>query len=639
MKWEFEDWSKMTCRNTGPQSPYYLRESEKMSPDPLKILLVDDDLQSSLLLQKGLAEASAGLFEVAHAERLDEGLRQLEEEAFDAVLLDMSLPDSRGLETFFRLHRACPSVPVVVLTGVDDDALALQAVQAGAQDYLVKGQVGSPLLVRALRYAVERFALHTELEERTAKLRENEEIFRAISTSAQDAILMMDEAGGISYWNDAAEKIFGYAREEVLGQDLHILLAPRRFHEAYRQGFARFRTTGGGPVVGQTLELTSVRKDGTEFPIELSLAAVKLEDRWQAIGILRDITERRQAEEMLRESEAHFQRMATHLEDVLYSVDGETQEFLYLSPAFEKLLGYTGEDIRQMGGRQAFLDQVIQQGGFSDQQCTFDRLQKGQEVDIPDGYETWWRCKDGSLKCLEDHWLPVYEGGRLLSTDGVLRDITGRKQREEQIRKALAEKEVLLREIYHRVKNNLQVVSSLLYQQATSTQDETLRPILQESRDRIRSMALVHQELYQSDNLEQIGIARYLETLVANLLESYSVEERIVFSSELDDISLNVETAVPLGLIVNELVSNALKYAFPDGRKGQIRIELRRDKGDGYRLIVSDDGIGYQPGPDLQHSTTLGLRLVQDLAYQLGGGVEMRCEGGTVVEVTFSKVE
>jgi PAS domain S-box-containing protein len=131
------------------------------------------------------------------------------------------------------------------------------------------------------------------------ELRESEGKFRAITSSAQDAIVMIDNSGNINYWNPAAEKIFGYKRNEVLGEELHLVLAPKRFHEAYRQGFEKFRRTGKGPAVGRTLELAAVRKDGTEFPMELSLSAAKTNGKWSGIAVIRDITERKQAEEEL----------------------------------------------------------------------------------------------------------------------------------------------------------------------------------------------------------------------------------------------------------------------------------------------------------------------------------------------------
>ena len=149
-------------------------------------------------------------------------------------------------------------------------------------------------------------------------------------------------------------------------------------------------------------------------------------------GVISEGLQRAQDLETLRKSEENFRRMATHIEDVLYSVDGETQEFQYVSPAFERLLGYTLEDIRGMGGRRAFLSQVIQEGKFAEQEQIFEQLHSQQTVDIPDRYEVWWRCKDGSLRCLEDHWIPVYDGERLVSTDGVLRDITERVRAQER---------------------------------------------------------------------------------------------------------------------------------------------------------------------------------------------------------------
>ena len=154
-------------------------------------------------------------------------------------------------------------------------------------------------LINAIAQRLGRIVERVRVEE---ALRENEERFRSISASAQDGIIMMDNDGNTSYWNEAAERIFRYTKEEVVGKEVVIFLGPERYHEAYKKGFSRFRETGQGPVVGKTLELSAIRKDGTEFPIELSVSAVKIKGKWHSIGIARDITERKRAEEALRAS-------------------------------------------------------------------------------------------------------------------------------------------------------------------------------------------------------------------------------------------------------------------------------------------------------------------------------------------------
>jgi PAS domain S-box-containing protein len=150
---------------------------------------------------------------------------------------------------------------------------------------------------------MDRKATYEELEQRAERLEKAvqkcEEQFRAIAGAAKDAIVVMDNEGNISYWNEAAEKIFGYSAKEVLGKELHLFLAPEQYHDAYKKGIAGFKRTGGGPVVGKTLELETVRKDGTSFPIELSVSAVKIDGKWHATGIVRDISERKEVEREL----------------------------------------------------------------------------------------------------------------------------------------------------------------------------------------------------------------------------------------------------------------------------------------------------------------------------------------------------
>jgi two-component sensor histidine kinase len=218
----------------------------------------------------------------------------------------------------------------------------------------------------------------------------------------------------------------------------------------------------------------------------------------------------------------------------------------------------------------------------------------------------------------------------------ILRDITQRKIADESIRASLREKEVLLKEIHHRVKNNLQVVSSLLGLQSRIIEDDALRKMFQESQNRVHSMALIHESLYQSVNLSEIDFPAYIDQLADYLFRSYGVDSsRVQLAASIDELRLTMDTAVPCGLIINELVSNALKYAFPGGRSGKIRIEMREDGTHFIRLAVIDDGVGFPDGIGQASSKSLGLRLVRTLADQLGAAVEMASDEGARITLTF----
>jgi two-component sensor histidine kinase len=218
---------------------------------------------------------------------------------------------------------------------------------------------------------------------------------------------------------------------------------------------------------------------------------------------------------------------------------------------------------------------------------------------------------------------------------------------QRQIKASLAEKELLLKEIHHRIKNNLQFVSSLLYLQSRTAQSvasqEEIQSIFMESQSRIKAMSFVHEELYQSDDLARINLADYVNTLADHLTQLYgSRVDPVRITTETENVFLGIDAAVPCGLILNELLTNSMKHAFPNGKQGEIRVELRQVESTEIKevlLAVNDNGVGFQQGFDPRNMQSLGLQLVVTLVEQLGGSMEFNGSDGARVEVSFNLAE
>jgi PAS domain S-box-containing protein len=260
-----------------------------------------------------------------------------------------------------------------------------------------------------------------------------------------------------------------------------------------------------------------------------------------------------------------------------------------------------------------------------------EKTEAGKEIVF--AQESGQRTYDMRISSLSD-WR-----GRILSRIVVFRDITDRKRAEEHIKQSLEEKKVLLREIHHRVKNNLQVISSLLNLQSAYIDDCQYREMFKESQNRVKSMSLIHEKLYQSENLANIDFEEYVRALTNGLIRSYGINtDKVSLEVEVDNVSLGIDTAIPCGLIINELVSNSLKHAFPGG-KGEILVSLHSNNGI-TELTVKDNGVGIPEDIHIKNTTSLGLRLVCILAQdQLNGNITLMRTNGTEFRITFGEVK
>jgi PAS domain S-box-containing protein len=549
---------------------------------------------------------------------------------------------------------------------------------------------------------------------------------RGIIQTATDAIVSVGSDHRVVIWNDAAVNMFGYPASQMIGQPVDVI-HPTHIRPSRREELERFLRTGEPSLIGKTIEVVAVKKDGV---------ALDAPDGTHCTGVIRDITERMQADEAMRGSQQIIEGIINSIPVRVFWKD-KNLVYLGCNTAFARDAGFAdpkdiiGKDDYQMGWHaQAELyrnddRQVIEsrcpkllveelqttpQGNtislltskiplrdsrgqisgvlgtyldITERKKALDHIEilsrfpaenpnpvmrvtsEGVLLYSNDASEpllALWNISVGQV--MPDDWCARIEGvsksgqgtgievrsGELVfecilaPVAGACyvnlygRDITERKQAEEALHASLKEKDVLLKEVHHRVKNNLQVISSLLSLQERVIDIPDARFVLRESQARVRSMALVHEKLYQSNDLAHVDFGDYLRHLVSFLLRTYQSNGRdITVEIEANSIRLGIEAAIPCGLIVNELVSNGLKHAFRDRERGTIRISMEKHD-DQFTLTVADDGVGFPQNIDVHNATTLGFELVENLTKQLDGTLDIASDGGTAFRLTFSEV-
>ena len=378
---------------------------------------------------------------------------------------------------------------------------------------------------------------------------------------------------------------------------------------------------------GQVLGTFAMYYSEPRNPNNAELATVERSAQLAVLAV-----ERHRLLNSLQDTKLRLESLVGNLPGMAYRRQNDTNwTMIYVSSGCEAVTGYLRDELEQ-NELIPYSDLIYSE----DRDWLWSKCQIAMEARVPCSNVYRIVDKAGVVRWVQERAIGIYaEDGTLQFIDGFIQDISESRLADERVRTALREKEAMLKEIHHRVKNNLQIVSSLLSLQAEKVKDLVVFDGLRESQNRVRSMALVHETLY-SGNLGRIDLSEYLHALCRHLFRSYGVDYSLVrLVLNISNTSLDLERAIPVGLIINELVSNSLKYAFPDGGPGQVEIEFLKHETGHLSLVVSDDGIGMSESIDLEQLSSLGLQLVHDLVHQLAGSVKISLGIGTKFCITF----
>jgi|WetSurSiteA1Bulk_404760.scaffolds.fasta_scaffold03267_3 PAS domain S-box-containing protein len=472
-----------------------------------------------------------------------------------------------------------------------------------------------------------------------------------ILNAAGQGIFGLDLEGKVTFINQAGAHMLGYEPEELIGEVHH-----NKVHYKKQDGSLYLKEHC---IISSSFEKgisysgnneTFWKKDGT--PISVELLSTPLFEKNQLLGAVITFDDVTDKKTILKEIEEKFCALENlYTQQVMIKEDLQTSE-LRSKAQFKGIPvpTYTWQNIDR--------DFVLIDYNYAAEEYTQGKVSEWKGAKLSEMYRDMPEVLSDMRECFNKKTIMKKEmlykfrsfdrqaffivHYSYVPPDLVLvhaEDITDRKRAEQQLIDSLHEKEVLLQEVHHRVKNNMQVISSLLRLQSMSVKTKRLKDILKDSQSKIRAMALIHEKLYQSRDLTKIRMPDYIDSLIKEISEAYDTESsQVVIRQSIEDISLKVDLVIPCGLIINELITNALKYAFPDGKKGEITIDLKRKDTDTgqIELAVSDSGIGIPEEVDLKSSETLGVHLVTMLAEdQLGGTVTIGRKDGTTFILTF----
>lgn len=469
-------------------------------------------------------------------------------------------------------------------------------------------------------------SVFTLLEDITEQ-RKTELKYQRLFENANDGIFLMKGKHFIEC-NDEVAKIYGCEKNEILGAT-PIDFSPEFQPDGQKSSEKALRKINkaldGEP---QVFEWKHLKKDGTPIDVEVSLNRLEFADDIYVQAIVRDLTQQKKAREKLRKSEELFRKLFLKAPGALIMVDSENRVKM-VNQSFEDLFGYSEEEL---------LGKDIDKAIVAEEEFNSAPRMPGKEFREGKFYEDVVRyTKEGVPRDILLGAIPVYLDDEPIAGFGIYIDITEQKENERKLKHSLEEKRVLLEEIHHRVKNNLAIISGLLQLQAFETEDEQTAGALNDSQLRIQSIGIVHELLYQSENFIDISFEDYIKKLINTIKNTLPFDHRhIDIEVETGDVSMDINQAIPSGILINELVTNAYKHGFEGGKSGTIWIKLEETEDD-IIITVEDNGTGLPKDFSMSDQSSIGLTLIQTLTEQLEGTLSFSTDQGARFQVNFEK--
>ena len=460
-------------------------------------------------------------------------------------------------------------------------------------------------------------------------LSSSEKNYRDLVDNSLVGIYKTNISGDILFANESLAQIFKFSDVEELKS--HQITEFYKNISARKEIIDKLRKEGS--FAQYEVEMVSREGDTVNMLLSASLTGKVIS------GMLMDITLRKKAEKALQDSEEKYHTLfeSNPTYTILVSLEGS---ILDVNSAASEFAGISSQEL--IGKNFPELQIFPNEEDIKFQRSKFLLALQGETIK-PFQYQLI--DYKGNYSWVESQLVPIKKDGEINSILVISKDITERKRAMDGLERMVDEKNILIKEIHHRVKNNMQIISSLLNLQSQhlKADEQFAVSILKESQNRVKSMAMIHENLYQSKDFTHIKFEDYITRLVYELFYSYSGDaDKIRLVVDVDDVNLNMETAVPCGLIVSELFTNSVKYAFPEGREGEIRVSLKQEPGKDdareFILTVSDDGVGFPPDLDYRNTETLGLELVNSLTCQIDGNISLDLTQGTKFTVKFKEL-